>query len=330
MGFISALKTIGKDIASGVDDAVIGYSRLKDAAKKTFGSVDRSLEGKTLMRFGNETEARWVSPFRPASKKVYAGINYESTENLSNAITNIAEDEAALFDKSILAKQRADRLSFIEDTAKQGSHVENTVAAGQLADAEDYSSLLGDTTGSTSTVNAKEISEAAMRDTGYGLSAEDKALKRNRPNYANELREQGAKERAAAKTALGSDVTVNATGTTQPDVIAAANNNMGASAQAASEVNRNANIATQQGIQAAPSTAGQAEAAVQKQQALDNLPDTTVTRNSGLKDVALGASAIVGGGVFLNAWRNPSNKALYRAGTERIMLPNNIWNSIHY
>ena len=315
MGFISALKTIGKDIASGVDDIALGARRLKDASWKALGVYDRNLEGKTLMRFGNEAEARWVTPFRPTSRKVYAGINYESKEKLNNAVTNIIEDEATAFDTSILAKRSSTQAArnFERSAEEQVSKIRNAAS-------EDYSSLLGDageiTAASTGTVNAKEISEAAMRDTGYGLSAEDMVLKRNRPNYVNELQEQGARERAAAKTTLGSDATVNATGTTQPDIVTSANNNMGSAAQVASEVNRTANVATQQGIQAAPSsTAGQVEAAAQTQKALETTENIPVANTAGSKDIGtavkyLGANTAVIAGI--NATHgSQSNAVLY-------------------
>ena len=108
---------------------------------------------------------------------------------------------------------------------------------------------------------------------------------------------------------------VTATGTTQPDVVAAANNNMGASAQAASEVNRNTNIATQQGIQAAPSTAGQAEAAAQTEKALETTENIPVANVAGSKDIGtavkyLGANTAVIAGI--NATHgSQSNAVLY-------------------
>ena len=139
MGLWSGLKTLGKEIASGAKDISVGYGRLRDAAKKTLGGVDRNLEGKTLMRFGNETEARWVSPFRPTSRKVFGDISYESTERLSNAVTNIAEEEAAAFDRAILAKR-----STAETAQKFSRNAEEQVTKINNAASEDYFSLLED------------------------------------------------------------------------------------------------------------------------------------------------------------------------------------------
>ncbi len=322
MGLWSGLKTLGKEIASGAKDISVGYGRLRDAAKKTLGGVDRNLEGKTLMRFGNEAEARWVTPFRPTSRKVFGDISYESTERLSNAasgawdsVAAAAEETAALSSKNTseflgAVSQDFNAINGIEEAiAKEAPKVAPTYntyrrlsptsAKNRQSEGLSWLNTANKQEASTYGVNAKEISESAIRDTGYGLSAEDRVLKRNRPNYVNELREQGVRERATARTTLGEEAGTAATGTTQPDIVAAANENMGAKAQAISEAKSAEAAITQEGIQTTPSTVGQEYYREADKRANAELQRVTAeTTNNDIRNTAM---AVGGGTVVANA-----------------------------
>ena len=311
MGLWSGLKTLGSSIVSGVKSFSRGAGRLRDAAK--YGTSGRPRYFGNLVREAPEAEIR------------AAAVNAEKiglSEKISNGVFN--EEAAAALDKTITAESQAAREAFTSNftqlraarTAEQISTKADAaqidrIAKAQAAEVEDTISLMdnADISMKPTGVNAKEISEAAIRDTGYGLSSEEKVLMKNRPNYVEELREQGRRERVAAKTALGDEAAVNATGTTQPDVVAAAKDNMGSIAEAESKINRVENEISKEGVKAASSTAGQAEAAQvanQAQRELDNVP---AIQGSFKRELAKGIGAMGATVGTMEAIRRGTNNA---------------------
>ncbi|MBO7449494.1 MAG: hypothetical protein J6U54_03925 [Clostridiales bacterium] len=339
MGLWSGLKTLGSEIVSGAKDVAIGARRLKDAGWKALGVYDRNLEGKTLMRFGNEAEARWVTPFKPTSRKVMAGIDYTSTENLSNAasgawdsVATAAEETAALS-----SKNTSELLGAVSGDYSLINGIEEAIAKETPKVAAEYKTYakaakrngrFGNLGKAPIKQNTQELDSAVskMKNRANMTGSEAYATTADKTSLSSEKQMLRANEGSSdywdydpdefiPKKAPIEGAGVTATGTTQPAQVAAANNNMGAKAQAASEVKRTEAVTTQQGIQAEVPSGGQVEAAAQTEKALETTKDIPVSNTKGSKDMStaikyLGANTAVIAGI--NATHgSQSNAVLY-------------------